>query len=214
MCLHLILFPHVNWDLLLSVWSEVLRKMNHQNYTSHFYTQHFLQYLCVSVCLAGGGAAHAPLCVVSARLPQSSLNQEGRSEKRLRSTTSVFLLCVRETPDGCLSCSHANAGPGTMATAGPHMQKAEVSRRAEEVIGYLMAITVVSWERPWLGPCAALDGQPAWECHLHSDDDSDTYDQRELFFFQLISCEGEADRNQHQMLVHTADRDTDIDAAW
>lgn len=76
--------------------------------------------------------------------PQPSLNQEGRSEKRLRSTTSVFLLCVRETPDGCLSCSHANAGPGTMVTAGPHMQKAEVSRRAEEVIGFLMAIAVVS----------------------------------------------------------------------
>ena len=34
------------------------------------------------------------------------------------------------------------------------------------------------------------------------------------FFFQLISCEGEVDRNQHQTLVHTADRDTDIDAAW
>ncbi|KAI4803904.1 hypothetical protein KUCAC02_025551, partial [Chaenocephalus aceratus] len=30
-----------------------------------------------------------------------------------------------ETPDGCLSCSHANAGPGTMVTEGPHTQKAE-----------------------------------------------------------------------------------------
>lgn len=88
--------------------------------------------------------------------PQPSLNREGRSEKRLRSTTSVFLLCVRETPDGCLSCSHAKAGPGTMVTAGPHTQKAEVSQRAEEVIGFLMAIAVVSWERPWLGPCAVL----------------------------------------------------------
>lgn len=81
-------------------------------------------------------------CVCMSPLP--SLNQEGRSEKRLRSTTSVFLLCVCETPDCCLSCSHANAGPGTMATAGPHMQKAEVSRHAEEVIGFLMAIAVVS----------------------------------------------------------------------
>lgn len=68
--------------------------------------------------------------------PQPSLNQEGRSEKRLRSTTSVFLLCVRETPDGCLSCSHANASPGAMTTAGPHMQKAEVSQYTEEVIGF------------------------------------------------------------------------------
>lgn len=41
-----------------------------------------------------------------------------------------------------------------MATAGPHMQKTEVSWRAEEVIGFLMAIGVVSWERLWLGPCA------------------------------------------------------------
>lgn len=43
-----------------------------------------------------------------------------------------------------------------MTTAGPHMQKAEVSRHVEEVIGFLMAIAVVSWDRPWLGPCVTL----------------------------------------------------------
>lgn len=37
------------------------------------------------------------VCCVCAS-PQPSLNLEGRSEKRLRSTTSVFLLCVRENP--------------------------------------------------------------------------------------------------------------------
>lgn len=90
----------------------------------------------------------ASLCTISVccvcTSPQPSLNQEGRSEKRLRSTTTVFLLCVCETPDGCLSCSHANAGPGTMATSGPHMQKAEARQRAEEVSACLMSIAVVS----------------------------------------------------------------------
>lgn len=96
------------------------------------------------------------------RSPQPSLNQEGRSEKRLRSTTRVFLLCVCETPRrlGCLSCSHANAGPGTMATSGPHMQKTEVRQRAEEVRACLMSIAGVSWEIPWLGPCAGLKVSP------------------------------------------------------
>lgn len=31
-----------------------------------------------------------------------------------------------------------------MVTAGPHMQKAEVSQGAEEVIGFLIAIVAVS----------------------------------------------------------------------
>lgn len=150
-------FLHVNWELLLSVWSEALRKMNHQNCTSYWLYHIFERILFFFFFWRGGGKlprlfAVAVYCVCESLQP--SLNQEGRSEKRLRSTTSVFLLCVRETPDGCLSCSHANAGPGTMATAGPHMQKAEVSWRAEEVIGFLMAIARVSWERPWLGPCA------------------------------------------------------------
>lgn len=162
-------FLHVNWELLLSVWSEMLRERNHRSYTSHrlyrFVNNFFFFLFRVAVCF---------VCAS----PQPSLNQEGRSEKRLWSTTSVFLLCVRETSDGCLSCSHANAGPGTMATAGPDVQKAEVSRRAEEVIGFLMAITVVSWERPWLGPLCCADGQPPWECSLYKDDSGDTYDQR------------------------------------
>lgn len=63
-----------------------------------------------------------------------------------------------------------------MATAGPHMQKTEVSRRAEEVIGFLMAIAVVSWERLTRPLCCA-DGQQAWECSLHNYDTGDTYDQ-------------------------------------
>lgn len=111
-------------------------------------------FFCLVEWVFGCWCVGSAICCVWSS-PQPSLNQEGRSEKRLRSRTSVFLLCVSETPDACLSRSHAKAGSGTMATAGPHMQKAEVSRRAEEVIGFLMAINVVSWERIWLGPCAA-----------------------------------------------------------
>lgn len=135
-------------------------KMNHHNCTSH---SHIFQFFFYWYRWAVGGGGKLPrqfkvivCCVCMSPLP--SLNQEGRSEKRLRSTTSVFLLCVCETPDGCLSHSHANAGPGTMVTAGPHMQKAEVSQGAEEVIGFLMAIVAVSWEIP-TGPLRR------WECH-------------------------------------------------
>lgn len=75
-----------------------------------------------------------------------------------------------------------------MATAGPHKQKAEVSRHAEEVIGLLMAIDVVSWEIPWLDPLCCADGQPVWECHLYSDDSSDTCD-RHLLVQRPLTCE-------------------------
>lgn len=167
-------FLHANWELLLSVQSEVPGKMNHHNCTHSF--------LCSLFCFMGGRDRlprlfTAVVCCVCTS-PQPSLNQEDRSEKRLRSTTSVFLLCVLETPDGCLSCSHANAGPGTMATAGPHMQKAEVSRRTEEVIGFLMAIAVVSWERPWLVPCAVLTVSRRGNVIFYSDDSGNTFDQR------------------------------------
>lgn len=91
------------------------------NFTFTFLTFPFTWWL-----FSSGTGLHNACCVFAP--PPPLLNQEDRSEKRLTSATSVFLLCVCETPDDCLSCSHANAGRETMATAGLHIQKTEVSR--------------------------------------------------------------------------------------
>lgn len=119
-------------------------------------------------------AIAAMCCVCMSPLP--SLNQEGRSEKRLRSTTSVFLLCVCETPDGCLSCSHANAAREPWQRQVSHAEGGSESLRWGSYRffdGHRRGFMRNTMTRLL---CWA-DGQPLWECHLYIDDGGATCDQ-------------------------------------